>query len=368
MTGPRYTPLVDGLPATVPFVGPEVQERAQGHPFRARIGANENVFGPSPKAIEAMRTADADIWMYADPTNFDLRNALATHNNIPTENIVVGEGIDGLLGYLVRMIVGARDGVVTSHGAYPTFNFHVAGFGGVLHTVPYNGDHEDPDALCAKAHKVDAKLVYISNPDNPMGTWHEGPVIAAMLDKLPEGCLLVLDEAYIEFAKPSAVAQIDVDDPRVIRMRTFSKAYGMAGARCGYAIGAAELITAFNKIRNHFGMNRSAQYAALAALHDQDWLDATVAKVHVARTKINEIAKANGLITLPSATNFVAMECGGDGDFARKVLTTLIADGIFVRMPFVAPQDRCIRVGCGTDADIDAFGQALPRALAKARG
>ena len=366
MTGPRYTPLVDSLPATVPFVGPEVQERAMGREFVARIGANENVFGPSPKAIEAMQTADSDTWMYADPTNFDLRNGLAEHLGITPENIVVGEGIDGLLGYLVRMLIAPGDAVVTSMGAYPTFNFHVSGFGGTLHTVPYNGDHEDPAALFAKAKEVDAKLVYLSNPDNPMGTWHDGTALEKALDDLPDGALFILDEAYIEFAPENAQAKIDINDPRVIRFRTFSKAYGMAGARVGYGLGHPDLITAFNKIRNHFGMNRSAQHGALEALQDQDWLQGTVAKVAQARERIEGIAADNGLTTLPSATNFVAMDCGQDGAFAGRVLSNLVAAGIFVRMPFVAPQNRCIRVGCGTDADLDAFTAALPAALAKA--
>ena len=366
MSGPRYTPLVDRLPATVPFVGPEVQERAMGHGFVARIGANENVFGPSPKAIEAMRAADSDIWMYADPTNHDLRNGLAAHLGVTPDNIIVGEGIDGLLGYLVRMLISEGDAVVTSQGAYPTFNFHVAGFGGSLHTVPYRGDHEDPAALFAKAREVGAKLVYLANPDNPMGTWHEGGALVGALDGLPEGALLVLDEAYIEFAPEDARAAIDIDDPRVTRFRTFSKAYGMAGARVGYGLGHADLITSFHKIRNHFGLNRSAQHGALAALRDQDWLAQTVAKVAEARAEIERIASDNGLSTLPSATNFVAMDCGQDGAFAARVLNNLVAAGIFVRMPFVAPQNRCIRVGCGTKEDLAAFAAALPDALAKA--
>ena len=156
MTGPRYTPLTESLPATVPFVGPEAQERAMRRAFDARLGANEKVFGPSPKAIAAMQAASAEIWMYGDPENHDLRSALAADLGITPANIVVGEGIDGLLGYLVRLLIGAGDAVVTSEGAYPTFNYHVAGFGGVLHKVPYKGDHEDPEALMAKAAEVGA--------------------------------------------------------------------------------------------------------------------------------------------------------------------------------------------------------------------
>ncbi|WP_170435258.1 pyridoxal phosphate-dependent aminotransferase [Ruegeria arenilitoris] len=367
MTGPRYTPLAQSLPATVPFVGPETQERQRGAPFVARLGANESVFGPSPRAIEAMRQAADGIWMYGDPENHDLRHALADHHRISPDNIVVGEGIDGLLGYLVRLMVGPGDAVVTSDGAYPTFNYHVAGYGGTIHKVPYANDHEDPAALFAKAAEVGAKLVYLANPDNPMGSWHRGTDIVAAMDALPDGCLLVLDEAYVESAPVGTAAPVAADDPRVIRMRTFSKVYGMAGARVGYAIGAPGLISAFNKVRNHFGMNRMAQAGALAALHDQDWLTQVQAQIASACDRIGAIARDNGLAPLPSATNFVAIDCGRDGAFAKAVLDALVAQGIFVRMPFAAPQNRCIRVSCGTETDLNAFAAALPQALAAAR-
>ncbi len=368
MTYPRYTPLAQSLPSTVPFVGPETQERQRGAPFRARLGANENVFGPSPRAVAAMQAAAQDIWMYGDAENHDLRHALANHHDIRPDNIIVGEGIDGLLGCLVRLMVEPGDAVVTSEGAYPTFNYHVAGFGGTLHKVPYKSDHEDPAALFAKAVEVDAKLVYLANPDNPMGSWHSGAEIEASMDALPEGCLLVLDEAYVECAPEGTALPLPADDPRVIRMRTFSKVYGLAGARVGYAIGAPDLIAAFNKVRNHFGMNRAAQAGALAALTDTDWLVRVTTEIASARDRISAIARDNGLTPLPSATNFVTIDCGGNGDFARAVLAVLIERGIFARMPFAAPQDRCIRLSCGTADNLDAFALALPDALKTARG
>lgn len=368
MTGPRLTPLAASLPATVPFVGPEAQERALGRPFDARLGANESVFGPSPHAIAAMQEAAADIWMYGDPEAHELRTALAAHHGCAPANIMIGEGIDGLLGYLVRLLVAPGDAVVTSDGAYPTFNYHVAGFGGVLHKVPYSGDHEDPAALMAKAAEVDAKLVYLANPDNPMGSHHAGAAIVAALDALPYGALLVLDEAYIDLAPEGTAAPVPFDDPRVIRMRTFSKGYGMAGARVGYAIGAAPMIDAFNKVRNHFGMNRAALAGALAALQDQDWMAKVRDEVAQARDRIAAIARDNGLTPLPSATNFVTVDCGGDGALAKRVLEGLVARGVFVRMPFVAPQNRCIRISCGTPAALDLLAATLPAALAEARG
>lgn len=363
MSGPKYTPLVDALPATVPFVGPETQERSKGRLFAARLGANENVFGPSPKAIAAMQATTKDIWMYGDPENHALIQALSAHHAVPTDNIVVGEGIDGLLGYLVRLFIAKGDSVVTSQGAYPTFNYHVNGFGGTLHKVPYDGDHEDPVALVKKAKEVSAKLIYFSNPDNPMGTWHDARAVQKLINAVPTDCLLVLDEAYIELA-PNGIAPIfDTDNPNVIRMRTFSKGYGMAGARVGYAIGATPLIKSFGKIRNHFGMNRTAQAGALAALADQTYLAETKQKIEDARRKIDRIARDNGLTAIPSATNFVAIDCGLDGDFARAVLAELVNRGIFARMPFVAPQDRCIRISCGTDGQMASLEDALKPAL-----
>lgn len=367
MSHPRLTPLAQSLPSTVPFVGPEAQERARKRPFTARIGANENVFGPSPRTIRAMQDAAGSVWMYGDPENHDLRHALAAHHKIAPENIVVGEGIDALLGYLVRLTVGPGDKVVTSDGAYPTFNYHVAGYGGQIEKIPYRDDHEDPDALISRAAETDARLIYLANPDNPMGSWHQGPKIEAMIRAVPDGTLLVLDEAYVEAAPKGTAPRIDADDHRIIRMRTFSKAYGMAGARIGYAIAARPLIEAFNKLRNHFAVNRIAQAGALAALADHAYLEEVRTKISAARLTITDLAEKHGLQPLPSATNFVTVDCGADGEFARRVLAELIKRDIFVRMPFVAPQDRAIRIGCGTDADLETLATALPLALSAAR-
>lgn len=364
---PRYTRLVESLPATVPFVGPETQERDRGAPFLARLGANESVFGPSPRVLEAMQTADAEIWKYGDSTSYDLRHALADHHGVAPGNIVIGEGIDGLLGYLVRLVVESGDTVVTSAGAYPTFNYHVAGHGGVLAMLPFRDDREDLPALVERATATGAKLVYLANPDNPMGSYWTGAEIAAALDTLGPDTLMVLDEAYAEFAPDDAVLPLGIEDERVIRMRTFSKAYGMAGARVGYAMGAAPLIRSFEKIRNHFGMNRSAQIGALAALEDQAWLREVVSQVEAARAGIGRIVAENGLTALPSATNFVTVDCGGTGDLARAVVRALGARGVFVRMPFVAPEDRCIRISCGRAEDLSVLEAALPEALEEAR-
>jgi len=366
MTYPRYTPLVSDLPSTVPFVGPESQERDRKLLFEARLGANENMFGPSPKALAALKKYSNEQWMYGDPTSFELRCALAEKHKISTDNIVIGEGIDGLLGYLVRLLISEGDHVVTSNGAYPTFNYHVSGFGGKIHKVPYLVDCEDIVSLIKKARSVGAKLIYFANPDNPMGTHVPGYKIVAALKDLPEGCLFILDEAYSEFAPDSSLPNLEITDMRVVRLRTFSKAYGMAGARVGYAMAEENLINSFEKIRNHFGMNRVAQKAAFEALSDNQWLLEMLQKVESGRQRIYKIAASNNLKPISSSTNFVAIDCGQDGIFAKKVLTELISLGIFVRMPFVSPQDRCIRVSVGKKRDLDKFEEALPAALKRA--
>ncbi|MHC1549646.1 pyridoxal phosphate-dependent aminotransferase [Phyllobacterium sp. K27] len=364
---PKLIPLIDSLPSTVPFVGPEALERKRNRLFRARLGANENGFGPAPSVIAAMREHAAEAWKYADPENFDLKQALARHLRVAPSNIVVGEGVDTLLGLAVRQYVSEGASVVTSLGAYPTFNFHVAGFGGRLVTVPYLDDREDLNALLEAVKRENAPLVYFSNPDNPMGTWWEAEEIERFIDALPPTTMLILDEAYGETAPASAKPAIDVSRSNVLRMRTFSKAYGLAGMRCGYAIGAEQQITAFDKIRNHFGMNKLTQIAALAALKDQDYLQQVVGKILAARDRIGAIAEENGLKAIPSATNFVTIDCGKDGAYALSVLNRLIGQDVFVRKPMAPGLDRCIRVSVGLDAELDIFEQQLPLALQAAK-
>ncbi len=368
MSRPPFTPTIASLPKLVPFVGPEALERARGRPFTARLGANESIFGPSPKAVAAMREAAAENWKYSDPENFELRSAIAAHHGVAIENVVVGEGIDGLLGLTCTMFLTPGAHVVTTDGAYPTFNFHIAGVGGRLVPVPYLDDKENLEGLLAAAHAQKAPLVYLSNPDNPMGSWWETPDVIRFIEALPETTMLVLDEAYGELGPASALPPIDVSRPNVIRMRTFSKAYGLAGIRCGYAVAEEQVIRDFEKIRNHYGVSRMAQIAGVEALADQDYLASVVARVAAGRRRIATIAEANGLKPLPSATNFVTIDCGHDGAFAMKILQGLLSRDVFIRKPMAPGLDRCIRVSVGLDHELDILAEELPGALAAARG
>lgn len=366
MPVPPFTALAASLPETVPFVGPEALERRSGIPLRARIGANESGFGPSPAVAAAIAAATADIWSYPDPEGHDLRVAIADHVGIAPDEVVLGEGIDGLMGLAVRLFIGPGDPFVTSLGAYPTLNYHVTGFGGAFHLVPYRDMHEDLDALAVKAREVDARMVYLANPDNPMGTFWPADQVLRFIDSLPETCLLLLDEAYGETAPPGVVTDVDTSRPNVIWLRTFSKAYGLAGIRCGYAMGNKRLIGAFDRIRNHFGVNRLAQAAGRAALEDQAYLHQAVDAIARARTRIADIAAANGLTTLPSGTNFVAVDCGRDGAYANRVLAALAQQGVFVRKPMTPGLDHFIRISAAPDRELNILAEALPQALQQA--
>lgn len=360
----RTTRIVSALPSTTPFVGPEALERQNGRPFRARIGANESAFGISPMAREAILSAldnNGCSW-YADPENHQLREQLADRHRVSPCEICVDGGIDSLLGLTVRALVEPGDKVVTSAGAYPTFNYHVAGFGGRLITVPYVDAHEDPASLLKAAHTEQPKILYLSNPDNPMGTAHEAGVISEMINALPPECILALDEAYIEFTNRNLAPPIEPDNPQVMRFRTFSKAYGMAGMRIGYVIANRHLIEALNKIRNHFAINRLSQLAASASLADDNFVKTVQQQVAERAAQIHAMADTHGLASLTSATNFVAVDFGS-AERAGKVLKHLLARGIFLRKPMLAPLDRYIRIGMGTPAEHNLLAEELGDAL-----
>jgi histidinol-phosphate aminotransferase len=342
-SGPQLTRLVKSLPATVPFVAPDALERQTGKPLRLRLGANESLFGPSPRALDAMRESLGRISYYGDPESFAVASEIARRHGVDRQNIVVTSGIDDLLGLAVRAFLEAGAVAVASLGAYPTFNYHVIAFGGELHRPPYRNDSNDLEALADFSHRFHARLVYLSNPDNPTGTWHEADAIEAFVERIPSDAVLLLDEAYIEYAPEGTSPTIDAANPRVIRMRTFSKAHGMAGARIGYGIGAPETIAAFDKIRHHFGVNAVAQAGALASLGDSEHVRSVVTRVAEGRRDYDHLARSLGLKTLPSATNFVAIDVGSAAR-AGALLSALQERGVFVRMPGAAPLDRCIRV------------------------
>lgn len=357
-------PHIEAIPVVTPFIGPEQLMREGGHSSLLRLGANESAFGPSPKAVEAMARELPRISWYGDPESYDLRSALAVRHNCDVENICVGSGIDDLMGLAVRAFIAPGGVALATRGTYPTFSYHVTGFGGTLETVPYRADgFVDVDALIARANELRPSIVYIANPDNPSGTLLPSSEVVRLFESLPARTLLFLDEAYADFADEEEDAA-PLLHARLLRVRTFSKAYGMAGARIGYMISTPRNAVTFQKIRLHYGVNRNAQIGALASIEDEAFRRRVVAQVAQGREDYYALAAALGTNALRSHTNFVCIDFQNN-ERATAVMNKLLAHGVFIRKPGAPPLDRYVRVSVGTSEERAEFGVRLRAVLSE---
>jgi histidinol-phosphate aminotransferase len=278
------------------------------------------------------------------------------------DEITLGAGVDELLILLCRAFVDPGDPVVVNLGGYPTFEFGVHGAGGRFVRIPYREDAPDLDGLAEAVAESNARIVYLANPDNPSGHLHSAADVQAFRARLPEGCLLILDEAYADFVTLPELPVFDRADPGIVRLQTFSKAHGMAGMRVGYAVGHPHFGKALDKVRPHFGVNALAQVAALASLSDPAHLADVVAATTFGRMELMAIARRCGLAARPSRTNFVLFDAGTRAE-ADALLDKMLRAGVFLRKPGQAPLDRFIRVTVGTDKDHHEFERILHREL-----
>jgi len=365
MSGPKAAPAIAALPLTRPFIAPEELARRAGHAELLRLGANESAFGPSPVALKAMQRELPRTSWYGDPESVELREALAAEHGRAPGEITVAAGIDDLLGLAVRGYLAPGEVAVTTLGSYPTFAYHVNGYGGKLEAVPYARDGRvQLDALAETARRLHAKVVYLANPDNPSGSFASRADVEAFAAALPEDALLVLDEAYADFV-PAGDLPANLG-PNVLRTRTFSKAFGMAGARIGFALGTTQTVEVFDKIRLQYGVNRTAQIGALDALRDREFTAGVVAEVARGRAEYGALAQRLGLETLASQTNFVCFDlCTRER--AEGALESLLTRGVFVRKPGAPPIDRCIRVTVGTAPERAQFAEIFAEVAGLAR-
>ncbi len=358
---PQFTSIVRSLTNLSPFISPFTIERQTGKKFQLRLGANESSFGISPKALSAMEEALRSASWYGDPESYELRQTLSKLQGVPMQNILVGSGIDDLLGLVVRVFLNPGDVAVASAGTYPTFAYHVKGYGGQVHRVPYTDElHHDLTAIAYAARKREAKIIYLANPDNPSGTYYRGSDIKRFLDDVPNHCVVILDEAYIDFAPEDA--KVQTEDPRLITMRTFSKAHGLAGTRIGYAICNSEIIDAFHKVRLHYGVNSIAQAGALASLNDREFVQSVVREVEQGRRDYKRLGAKLGLKTIESHTNFVCFDMG-DAATARRTMNELLKRSVFVRRFDSPPFDRFIRVTVGSPVERKMFADIFEEVM-----
>ena len=352
--------FISTLSSNNPFRGPAALEREWGEPIRLRLGANESAVGCSPRAASAAMEALQRSTQYPDPLCYELRGLLAERHGVARDNIIVDCGVDGLLGLALRAFLNPGDIAVATAGTYPTFAYHVGGYGGVLYEVPYSDEDLSLDlpALVAAANQNAASVLYIANPDNPSGTYKTREELEAALVDLHPECAVLLDEAYIEFAESADLWKFLPDDRRIVFFRSFSKAYGLAGLRIGYAVADEAVISDFNKVRLHYGVSLTAQAAAAAAVTDTQHLDMVLTEILAGRHEYYATAETVGIKALPSFTNFVTFDLG-DASLCASVFAELVKRRIFTYRPGKRPLDRCIRVTIGSDIDRRAFMQVF---------
>jgi len=360
----RPAPAIDAIEPMTPFIGPEQLMRETGRSSLVRLGANESAFGPSPRAVAAMSGELERLSWYGDPESYALREVLARKAGVRLEEVLVGAGIDDLMGLVVRAFVGQGGTALTTRGSYPTLNYHVHGYGGRLVYAHYRPNGTlDLDEMAAVAARERPGVVYLANPDNPSGTFIAREEMQRFLDAIPRDAVVLLDEAYADFVEEAALLPMQIED-RVVRTRTFSKAYGMAGGRIGYAIASERVIGILQKIRLHYGVNRNAQVGALASLGDEPFRRWVIEQVALARADYERVARELGLDTIPSSTNFVCIDLG-DAARATTVMNQLLTGhGVWIRKPGLAPLDRFVRVSAGTEPMRAAFEQAFREVVA----
>lgn len=349
----RYEP---GLPIE------EVRER-YGLDRVVKLASNENPLGPSPRALEALAGALRQLHRYPDGTARALRRALAERAGLDPRQVVVGNGSTDLIDLLARTFLGPEDDAVSSEDAFARFRQVVQARNGRSRLVPTREHAADLPALAA-AVGPGTRLVYLANPNNPTGAWSRRREIESLIDRLPSRTLLVLDEAYHEYAEaPDYPDGLDYvrRGARVVVLRTFSKVYGLAGLRVGYGFAAPEVVEAVDTVREPFNSNRLAQVAALAAMEDRAHVERSVALNREQKAALETALRDRGIRTLPSLGNFLCVEVRRDG---AAVFEGLLERGVIVRPLAGYGLPTWLRVTVGLAEENAALLAALDAVLA----
>lgn len=338
----------------------EVQ-RELGLEFVVRLSSNENPFGPSPLAVAAVKNAAEKMHIYPDAAAHELKRAIAEKFRISDDHVLVGNGSDELIHLLGLIFLGKEtDEVVVGDPSFVRYDAAAQIAPCKLIKVPLNSDlRYHLPAIAARVTK-NTKMVFIANPNNPTGTIVGRGEFDRFLDSLPASVLVILDEAYYEFAAAEPDFPTSVDYVRqgrnVVGLRTFSKAYGLAGIRIGYGFAAPAIVDAINRAREPFNANSLAQAAAIAALQDDEHVEKTVVANKRGLDHLAEIAAKIGGKLVPSFANFALIDLSMP---SRPVFDALLKKGIIVRPGDVLGLPNCLRVSVGTKVEMDAFESAI---------
>ena len=358
---PTMKSYVAGLHAYVPG-----KASLGDRPIVAKLSSNENPFGPSPKAVEAMTAVLGNSHLYPDPASTALREALAAQHGIEVDRIICGTGSDELLHLVAGAFAGVGDEVLYVRHGFAVYDIAARRVGATPVVAPDADYACDVDALLAAVNPR-TRVVFLANPNNPTGTLISAAEVRRLHAGLPADCVFALDAAYAEFADGEYENGIGLarQFPNVVALRTFSKIYGLAAQRIGWAYAQPGLIDAMHRIRAPFNVPTTGQAGAIAALGDSDWVEKT--RSHTIQWRqwlageVNALGNA-GLRAIPSAANFVLVEFPESGPAnAAAANQALLEDGIIARYLAVQDMPRCIRISIGTEAETRAAAASLRR-------
>ena len=337
-------------------------ERELGIMGIVKLASNENPLGASPKAVAAARAALDQISLYPDGNGFALKDALVKRYGVTFDQIFLGNGSNDLLELAARAFLTVGDKAVYSDYAFAVYPLAIQAVGATGVAVAAKDFGHDLEAMRTAAVAQRAKLIYIANPNNPTGTFLAGDALRAFLRALPANILVVLDEAYNEYLpveyRYDSVSWLR-EFPNLIVSRTFSKAYGLASLRVGYAMGDPQVMDMLNRVRQPFNVNSVAQAAAVAALQDADFVQRTFTLNQRGMKQITDGLTGLGLEYIPSLANFVSFKVAG----AMHVYRRLLELGVIVRPIASYDMPDYLRVSIGLETENDKFLSALKQAL-----
>ncbi|NLN19761.1 MAG: histidinol-phosphate transaminase [Firmicutes bacterium] len=352
----RITPYVPGKPIA------EVQEE-YGLENIIKLASNENPLGPSPLAMEALKEAISGVHIYPDGAARDLRNAIAKKYGVSSDEVFVGNGSDEIIKLLAEAFLLPDDEVIFADATFSEYAYATRLMGAREVVVPVREETHDLTAMAERITER-TKIVFICNPNNPTGTYVNAEAVDAFLEKVPEGVLVVLDEAYVEYVDaadfPNAIDLI-CQGRLVATMRTFSKIYGLAGLRVGYIIAPRDVVALLNRVKEPFNVNLLAQKAALAALDDTEHLERSRETNSQGKAYLYAAFADMGLRYCPTQANFIFVDIGRP---CRPVYERLLQEGVIVRTGDIFDRPTFLRVTIGTQEENERFIAALRRALA----
>ncbi len=366
MTGGFFRPSVEALQPYQPGKPVEDVQRELGLDRVVKLASNEGPFGPFPAALEAMERSARELNRYPDGGSYRLHEALAADHGVDFTEVCVGAGADGCIDMISQSVLDPGDGVVCGWPSFPSYVIYGRKQGAEVKLVPLAELRYDLDALLDAIGPA-TKLVYVCHPNNPTGTMNTTDELDAFLDRVPEHVLTVIDQAYFEYIDrpdyPDAIERYVRAGRRVAVLRTFSKIYGLAGLRVGYAVGPADVCAAMAKVRRPFDITTTAQVAAVASIGDDAELARRRDVNRAGLERLEVVLREHGMEPAPSVGNFVYVDTGADG---TVLFEQLLREGVIVRPLAGFGSPTAIRVSVGTPEELEVLAAALAHVLQRA--